>query len=156
MIGYDGHKRIKDTKLHAIATPSSLPICVSIGPGNEHEARRLIPMMEGMEIKSKRRARKRPKRIHADTNYDTPLVRFYLAKKGVRANIPCRSKKSHRGRPRFFDREALRRTRYTVERFFGWIKEFRRIDTRFDRLASSFMGFIHIACILILMNQVLR
>jgi len=57
----------------------------------------------------------------------------------VRANISYRSKKRHRGRPRLFDREALRRTRHTIKRFFGWMKEFRRIDTRFDRLASGFM-----------------
>ena len=33
----------------------------------------------------------------------------------------------------------MRRTRQTVEKFFGWIKEFRIIDTRFDKLASNFM-----------------
>lgn len=145
MIGYDGHRRIKGTKLHAIVTPSSLPISVSISPGNHHEASKLIPMVEEMPIR-------RPKRIHADTNYDTPLVRYYLSRRHVRANIPSRSRK----RPRFFDREALRKTRYTVERFFSWIKEFRRIDTRYDRQASAFTGFIHIGCILILMREVLR
>ena len=106
--------------------------------------------MEGMHI------RKRPKRIHADTNYDTPLLRYYLRRKHVVANIPSRARKRRRGRPRLFDGEALKRIRYTVERFFSWMKSFRRIDSRYDRRASSFMGFIHIACSLILMREVLR
>jgi transposase len=108
-----------------------------------------------MESMWKEKRRKRPKRIHADTNYDTPLVRYYLRRRHVIANIPSRARK-HRGRPRLFDLEALRRIRYTVERFFSWIKSFRRIDSRYDRLACSFMGFVHVACSLILMRDVLR
>jgi transposase len=105
-------------------------------------------MMEAMQ--------RRPKRIHADTNYDTPLLRYYLRRKHVVANIPSRAKRRHRGRPRLFDRDALRKIRYTVERFFSWAKSFRRIDSRYDRRVCSFMGFIHLACSLILMREVLR
>jgi transposase len=43
-----------------------------------------------------------------------------------------------------------------VERFFSWIKSFRRIDTRYDRLAEAFMGFVRLGCILILMREVMR
>ena len=96
----------------------------------------------------------RPKSIHADTNYDTPLLRYYLRRKHVRANIPSRARRRRRGRPRLFGREALRKIRYTVERFFSRIKSFRRIDSRYDRRACSFVGFIHITCSLILMRNV--
>jgi transposase len=134
-------------------TPDSLPVSVAIGRGNEHESRRLIPLMEAISVEPPRgRPRKRPERLHADTNYDT----FLVQRRHVRANIPSRSKKKRPGRLRIFDKQALRKTRYAVERFFSWIKSFRRIDTRYDRLASSFMGFIHIACSLILMRRVLR
>lgn len=106
---------------------------------------------------SKGRPRKRPKRIHADRKYDTPLVKMYLSRRHIYANIPSsRSRKRHVGRPRLFDKEALKKTRYTIERFFGWVKACRRIDARYDRLASSFVGFIQLACILILFNHVLR
>jgi len=91
--------------------------------------------------------------MHGDENYDTPLVRLYLQQKGIQANIPSKSKKRHRGRPRLFDKNALKKIRYTVERFFGWIKAHKRIDTRYDKLASTFTGFIHIACILIYLRR---
>lgn len=35
-------------------------------------------------------------------------------------------------------------------------KSFRRIDSRYDRRACSFMGFVRIACNLILIRDVLR
>jgi len=130
-------------------TTSSLPVCIAMSPGNHHEGSKLISMMEEMTVR-------RPRRIHADTIYDTPLARYYLRRKHVIANIPSRARRKRPGRPRLFDREALRRIRYSVERFFSWVKNFRRIDTRYDRSASSFMGFVRIACSLILLKEVLR
>ena len=37
MIGYDGHKRINGTKIHAVVTERSLPVSVTIGSAREHE-----------------------------------------------------------------------------------------------------------------------
>lgn len=132
-------------------TTASVPVAVMISPGNHHEASRVIPMLETMHVG------KRPRRIHADTNYDPPRsLGWYLRRKHVVANIPSRAKRRHRGRARLFDRDALRKTRYTMERFFSWIKSFRGIDSRYDRRADSFTGFVRIACSLILMKEVLR
>ncbi|HVD06888.1 MAG TPA: transposase, partial [Nitrososphaeraceae archaeon] len=47
-----------------------------------------------------------------------------------------------------------RRVRSSVERFFGWLKSFRRIQTRYERLASTYLGFIQLGCIIILMKVV--
>ena len=138
-------------------TPASLPIAILIGRGNEHESRKVIPLMESIGVKApnrRGRPRKRPDRVHADKNYDTFLVRLYLQRRHVHANIPRRSRKKRVGRPTIFDKKALREIRYTVERFFSWIKSFRRIDTRYDRRADAFMGFIRLGCILILMREV--
>lgn len=138
-------------------TPASLPVSIMIGRGNEHESRKLIPLMNGISLRvphQRGRSRKRPKRVHADKNYDTFLVRLYLQRRHIRCNIPRRSKKKRVGRPSIFDKKALKKTRYSVERFFSWIKSFRRIDTRYDRTAEAFMGFIKLGCILILMREV--
>lgn len=140
-------------------TPASLPVAIMIGRGNEHESRKLIPLMNGIRVKAlnqRGRPRKIPARVHADKNYDTFLVRLYLQRRHVHANIPRRSKKKRVGRPTIFDKKALKKIRYTVERFFSWIKSFRRIDTRYDRRAEAFMGFVRLGCILILMKEVMR
>jgi Transposase DDE domain len=108
-------------------TPASLPVSIVIGRGNEHESRKLFPLMKTINIRAphrRGRPRKIPARVHADKNYDTFLVRLYLQRRHIHANIPRRSKKKRVGRPTIFDKQALRKTRYAVERFFSWIKIF--------------------------------
>ena len=130
-------------------TERSLPVAVTIGSGREHEGRRLIPIMDSISIKrgNRGRPRKRPKTVYADTKYDMPLNRFHLDKKRIRSQIP--SKKKKHGRPRAFDKLAYNRIRSSIERFNGWIKAFRRVIIRYDRLPSVYMGFVHLACIVI-------
>ena len=45
----------------------------------------------------------------------------------------------------------LYKERHLVETFFLKLKEFRRVATRFDKLASRFLTFVHLACIRILL-----
>ena len=45
----------------------------------------------------------------------------------------------------------LYKERHLVETFFLKLKEFRRVATRFDKLASRFLAFVHLACIRILL-----
>lgn len=45
-----------------------------------------------------------------------------------------------------FDREAYRR-RNVIERCVGWLKEFRRIATRYEKLALNYLGMLKLAMI---------
>jgi transposase len=84
---------------------------------------------------------------------------MYLAARGIAARIKERANKKKRpGRPSLFDYETYTRVRSSVERFFGWLKSFRRIQTRYERLASStYLGFLQIGCVvMILMRRVSR
>jgi transposase len=151
LIGYDGHKHIKGSKIHAVTTKDSLPVAVELGPGNQHEGRKLIPVMESISIKHGRgRPRKRPKVLFPDTNYNMPLNRFWLDKRNIRSQMPEHpGKRKRSGRPRVFDKSAYNHVRSMIERFNGWIKAFRRVATRFDRLPQVYMGFVHLACIMV-------
>ena len=46
----------------------------------------------------------------------------------------------------------LYKERHLVENFFLKLKQFRRIATRYDKLAASFLAFVHIASIAILLK----
>lgn len=134
-----------------MTTRDSLPVALALGPGNAHEGRKLIPVMESIGIRHGRgRPRKRPKVLYADTKYNMPLNKFYLDGKKIRSQMPEQSTKKRRpGRPRAFDKSAYNRVRSMIERFNGWIKAFRRVATRFDRLPQVYMGFVHLACIMV-------
>ncbi len=154
MIGYDGHRKIEGTKIHAAVTEGSLPVTVMISAANIHEGTKLIPLMKSISIATGRRPRKRPKIVYADTKYATPLNRFYLDKKHVRSQIPDLPQKTKKrpGRPRVFDKETYNGVRYNVERFFGWLKAFRRIIIRYERLPSTYLGFVQLGCVMILLR----
>ncbi len=136
-------------------TAQSLPVAVTMGSGREHEGRKLIPVMESIHIcHGKGRPRKRPRTLYADTKYSMPLNRFYLDEKGVRSQIPDNPTRKRRpGRPRAFDRSIYHRVRSSIERFNAWIKAFRRVIIRYDRLESVYMGFVHLACIVIYLRN---
>lgn len=65
-----------------------------------------------------------------------------ITAQGSQAVIPPRS---NRLNPRAFDRHIYK-DRNLIERFFCPIKQFRRIATRYDKLAQSFLSFVYLAC----------
>lgn len=90
---------------------------------------------------------RRPEELYGDKAYDTFIVRTYLRRKRIKAQIPRRSRKRKPGRPSSFNQESYKRDRSTVERFFAWLKGgFRRLEVRYERLAPTFLGLIHLAC----------
>ncbi|MBD0391041.1 transposase, partial [Wolbachia endosymbiont of Pentalonia nigronervosa] len=54
--------------------------------------------------------------------------------------------RSNRKTPREYDKE-LYKERNLIERMFNKLKNFRRVATRYDKLAISFLSFVHIASI---------
>ncbi len=117
-----------------------------IGPANEHDTRKFVPVMQNISIKTGARPRRRPEEVYADKAYDSFFARTYLACHKIKARIARRSKKKKPGRPIMFDEGEYKRNRSCVERFFGWLKGgFRRLTIRYERLATTYMGFLHLA-----------
>jgi transposase len=138
-VGYDGFKNRKGSKIHAVVDQSSKPIYFTIGPGNEYNSRRLQELVDGLSG--------RPRELYADAAYDTENIRRCLESMGMEPNIPVNPRNGRRPRP--YNLELYRRMRSAVERFFGWLKSFRRIVIRYERLAVTYRAFINIACIMI-------
>lgn len=81
----------------------------------------------------------------ADKGYDANALVTSVEAAGAQAIIPPRS---NRIKPRQYDRGAYRE-RNLIERFFNRIKHFRRIATRYDKLASSYLAFVRVVCAVI-------
>jgi transposase len=93
------------------------------------------------------RRRCRPRRLAGDKGYSHGFVRRYLWRRGIRPVIPRRVDQLHKpGRPARFDRRSYRR-RNVIERSVNWLKENRRLGTRYDKLAASFLCFAQLAII---------
>ena len=92
--------------------------------------------------------RGRPRRVAGDKGYSYPRIRRWLRRHGIAAVIPQRSDQvaQHRGRPLKLDKDTYRR-RSVIECCIGWLKECRRIGTRFEKLAMHFLAMIKLAII---------
>ena len=87
----------------------------------------------------------------ADKGYDTAALRGKLRKRGISAMIPEKSlpegrKRRKKGPHYCFDKDTYKK-RATIEQLIGWLKEYRKIATRFEKFALSFFAMIKLAFI---------
>ena len=75
-------------------------------------------------------------KLIADKGYDTDAFRSYLREQGIKPVIPGKSNRKTRIR---HDKEAYK-ARNVVERCFCRLKDWRRIATRYDKLARNFLS----------------
>ena len=87
----------------------------------------------------------RPGSVSADKAYDSDSIVDYLTAANIEAVIPPRC---NRLEQRVFDKQRYK-NRNLVERFFCRIKQFRRIATRYDKLAQRFASFVALAAAII-------
>ena len=83
--------------------------------------------------------RTRPaKRLLGDRAYDSAELRDWLNGRGTNPVIP---NKCNRKQPFTFDRRSYKQ-RHKIENAFCRLKDFRRIATRYDRLARNFLASV--------------
>ncbi len=62
--------------------------------------------------------------------------------------------RKNRKKPKTQEARKLRRynRRWKVERIFAWLGNFRRLVVRYERGAENYLGFVRLACVVILMR----
>ena len=88
------------------------------------------------------------RQVLADTAYDSDALRAQIAQTGAVAVIPPRP---NRLQPPHLDPLAYR-DRNQVERLINHLKQFRRIATRYDKLADSYAAFVQLRAITLWLN----
>ncbi len=85
--------------------------------------------------------------VAADKGYDARRIRRFLRRRGLVPVVPKRRKKDgKRTRNPGFDRAKYRK-RNVVERCLGWLKEHRRVATRYDKLSVTYSAMVQLSLI---------
>jgi transposase len=87
-----------------------------------------------------------PVALGGDKGYRADWIDEYLLSLDINPVIPSKENEDRDARPVEFDRDAYR-GRNIVERLIGWLKESRRVFSRFEKTAKNFGGFIKMAFI---------
>ncbi len=90
--------------------------------------------------------RTRPGSVAGDKGFSYARIRSWLRRHAIQAVIPYRADQHPEDGRHRFDKKTYRK-RCTIEQCNGWLKECRRLGTRFEKLAVNFLAMIHLAFI---------
>ena len=130
----------------AIADRHGLPLAVRVTSASPHESKLVEDTLRQRHVAAV------PERMIGDRAYDSdPLDERLRREPGVELIAPNRKKK----RQRTQDGRPLRRylRRWKIERLFAWLKNFRRLTSRWERYAVNFLGMVQLGCALILLRH---
>ncbi len=112
--------------------PQGLPIRLGLSAGRSHDAPAALTLLDQLDPRTI---------VLAVKTYDGNGIRDLIEAPGAVPNIPAKS--NRKWRPCFS--KTLYRECNQVERFFSKLNHFRRIATRYDRLADNFLAKVKLA-----------
>jgi len=114
------------------------PIVGALTEGQRHESPQAIPLLE------QALHRMWPDAVAGDKGYSSTDIRNWLQSREIETVIPRRKDETA---PNVYDR-ALYRERARVEQAINRLKRWRRVATRYEKLAASYLAMVTIAMIL--------
>jgi transposase len=137
--GKGGVKRSLLTEAHGI------PLAVVIDGANRHDMKLVKPTLSDLMLHRPIPTSAQPQGLCLDKGYDYDEVRALVAEFGFTAHIRTRGEEAHA-----IKHEAgFRARRWVVERTHSWMNRFRRLLVRWEKLADTYLAFLHLACALI-------
>lgn len=123
------------TKIHVVVDALGNPLDFVLTAGQRHDVKQAPALLAG----------RRCEYVIADKGYDADWLLDLIESMGAIPVIPARQ---NRTEPRFYDAH-LYKERHLVECFINKIKWYRRLFSRFDKLAKHFLGFLSFVASLI-------
>ena len=135
------------TKIHILCDGHGHPLHFHLTAGQAHESTGLLPLLEGADervVDSAGEPVAWPVALAGDKGYRANWIDEFLLELGIAPVIPSKANEDREARPVEFDRAAYRK-RSIVECLIGWLKECRRVFSRFEKSAKNFGGMIKMA-----------
>ncbi len=126
----------RTSKIHCLVDDCGRPVAFSLTPGNIADIKMAIPLLE---------IARPTRRLLADKAYDADSLRDWLDNARIKAVIPS---SLARKKPYSLDCSAYK-CRNVIERLFCRLKNWRRIATRYDRLAINYLAAIALVSVII-------
>src|ERR1700692_943835 len=126
----------RTTKIHTVVDSDGRIIAFELTGGNRHDIRPAAGLIERLPP---------AKALVADAAYDSDAFRAFLTERGT---TPVIKQNPTRKRLHPFDKAAYK-GRNIIERAFSHLKDWRRVATRYDKLARNFCATVIIASILL-------
>jgi len=136
-------------KIHVLCDGAGHPLHFELTAGQTHEAAAFDTLMVGADAALYDAGGEPiawPVALAGDKGYRADWIDDYLLELGITPVIPSKANEDPDARPVSFDKDVYR-DRNIVERLIGWLKECRRVFSRFEKTATNFAGMIRLAFI---------
>ena len=130
----------RNTKIHTLVDGLGNPLAFMLSSGADHDSTHAVPLLQQINIEGSN--------ILGDKAYGAKAIREYITSQDALYTIPPRESCDT---PWPVDWYTYKE-RHLIECFFQKLKWFRRIFTRYDKLDSSFLAFVYIGAISILLK----
>jgi transposase len=121
----------RTTKIHAIVDSKGRPLSFTVTGGQVHDSQVVEEILN---------TPRPPLAVTADKAYDSEKVRQQIRDEGALPVIPNRSNATRKA----YCPKRFYRRRHKIENFFCRIKDWRRIATRYDKLARNFLAAVNL------------
>jgi transposase len=125
------------TKMHLVCDSQGTVLALYATAGQRHESKAFVPTLSRVALPRRPGGKRWPIKLAGDKGYSYPWLRKWLKRHHMEDVIPTRKDQPRR---EDFDKESYRQ-RNIVERAIGWLKECRRLGTRYEKLAVNFLAF---------------
>ena len=123
------------TKIHTVTEALGQPLHFRLTGGQMHDVTQAAALLGAYAAEY----------VIADRGYAAAAFAAQIEQRGA---IPVIPPHPRRLTPQWYDRE-LYKERHVIECFFNKLKHYRRIFTRFDKLAQRYLSFVQLASTLI-------
>ena len=118
-----------------------------LSPAQDHESRYLPALLDSTTLTGLESDEViRPAKLAGDKGYRADWIDDWLLKRRITLVIPSKRSEGRAARPVQFDRISYRR-RCVIEQMIGWLKECRRVATRYDKLARNYLSMVKLSMI---------
>jgi transposase len=136
------NRRKLGSKYHLITDARGVPLAYLVTAANRPEVLELLPLVDAIPpVRGKRgRPKRRPAALVGDRGYYSKWGPPALRARGIQPRIAAQLQPHGSG---------LGKQRWVVERSFSWLRQYRRLRTRYERSVETHEAFLSIACSLI-------
>jgi transposase len=141
--GYDGAKKRKGSKVHAVVDTLGNLLTLHVTPASEQDREQVRQLAEAVQQVTGSTV----KLIFADQGYTGEEAKQAAQAHGITLQVV-----KHTEAKRGF---VLLPRRWVVERSFGWAARFRRLARDYERLATTIAGFHYLAFVCLMLHRLL-
>ena len=131
------------TKIHLVCDNHGIVVGIHVTAGQRHNSVAFEPTMDRRLFRRRRGQHRWPRRLAGDKGYSYRRIRRWCRRRRVEAVIPTRKDQP---RDEKFDKATYKR-RNIIERCISSLKWFRRVATRYEKLATHYLGMVTLAII---------